>query len=44
MRLTTHEIMLIGIVITALLVGAAVKQYRHARLPSNPIPEASLAP
>jgi|GEM_PF-6975669 len=44
MRLTTHEIVLIGVVISALLVGAVVKQYRHARLPEKPLPAASPAP
>ncbi len=44
MRLTTHEIVLIVVVLSALLVGAAVKQYRNARSPVNPLPAASPAP
>jgi hypothetical protein len=44
MRLTSHEILLIVVIVTALLVGATVKQYRHSHMPAKPLPEPSSAP
>jgi hypothetical protein len=38
MKLTVHEIMLIAVVLSALIVGAVVRQYRNAHPALKPLP------
>lgn len=40
MRLTAHEILLIVVVLSVLLVGAAVKRYRNNHSPADSVPAA----
>jgi hypothetical protein len=39
MKLTRHEILILVSVLSALLIGAAVKRHRDARLPRDPAPK-----
>jgi hypothetical protein len=43
MRLTGHEIMLIAVIASALIVGALAKCYRNTHSTGNPQPESTSA-